>query len=144
MPFAPKKACAEKDCAALVSMSVRYCPEHMTPKRKTNWNEHTRGRSRHERGSGKAWERRREQALRRDRRLCQPCLRRGRITAAEHVHHVVSKADGGGDELENLESVCARCHRTITAVESHRRRERGYGVMPSRGNVWGPPSRSRA
>ena len=44
---------------------------------------------------------------------CQDC---GLVPATE-VHHVVSRAAGGGDEPGNLRSLCHSCHATITGRE---------------------------
>ncbi len=41
---------------------------------------------------------------------CQEC---GRALAVE-VHHVISRAAGGGDEPGNLRSLCSACHAGIT------------------------------
>jgi len=41
---------------------------------------------------------------------CQEC---GLVPATE-VHHVISRAAGGGDEPGNLMSLCWACHRTRT------------------------------
>lgn len=74
--------------------------------------------SRHKRGYGAAWDRVRKQALRRDNHLCQPCLSRGHITAAEAVDHITPKARGGTDDLSNLQSICGDCHNDKTATEA--------------------------
>ncbi|HBT3581894.1 TPA: HNH endonuclease [Klebsiella pneumoniae] len=36
---------------------------------------------------------------------------------AETVDHITAKANGGTDDLSNLESLCNPCHRAKTAVE---------------------------
>jgi 5-methylcytosine-specific restriction endonuclease McrA len=47
----------------------------------------------------------------RDGRVCQHCgLYCGQSI---HVHHVVFRSLGGGTTVENLLSVCQRCHRNI-------------------------------
>jgi 5-methylcytosine-specific restriction protein A len=47
--------------------------------------------------------------------LCAECERRGVVTLATDVHHIVAKRDGGLDEIENLEPLCHACHSRITA-----------------------------
>jgi 5-methylcytosine-specific restriction protein A len=74
--------------------------------------------SRHARGYGSAWVRLREIALRRDSYLCQPCLAKGRPTPATEVDHIVPKAKGGTDDLENTQSICKACHAAKTAQET--------------------------
>lgn len=74
--------------------------------------------SRHERGYGRHWERLRQQAMTRDKRLCQPCLRAGRVTPATEVDHVMPKAKGGTDDMANLAAICHKCHAEKTIREN--------------------------
>ena len=74
--------------------------------------------SRHQRGYGTAWERTRARILRRDGGLCQPCQSDGHVTGATEVDHIVPKAQGGGDNDENLQAICIECHSAKTARES--------------------------
>lgn len=73
--------------------------------------------SRHERGYGYAWTKARERILKRDGYLCQPCLQRDRPTPATQVDHVTPKAKGGTDGDENLQAICADCHKAKTEAE---------------------------
>ena len=75
-----------------------------------------------ERGYGWQWEKARRQALERDHGLCQPCAAAGRLTPATEVDHICSKAEGGGDNIENLQSICSPCHRAKTGAEAGRTR----------------------
>lgn len=91
------------------------------------------GRSRHARGYGTAWEKLREHILKRDRHLCQPCLRMEprRITAATEVDHVLAKAKGGTDADGNLQSICNPCHRAKSLADQGkkpRRRKRAIAL----------------
>ena len=36
---------------------------------------------------------------------------------ATDVHHVISRAAGGGDDPSNLRSLCSRCHHRLTGRE---------------------------
>lgn len=57
-------------------------------------------------------------ALRRDRRLCVACLRRGRLVRATDVDHVVPISAGGSPRsMDNLQSLCASCHSHKTGAE---------------------------
>lgn len=60
----------------------------------------------------KEWLRCREFVLNRDHYLCQPCLRRGKITTANTVHHIKPLEDYPDLALDeqNLESICPTCH----------------------------------
>lgn len=60
----------------------------------------------------------RMRALRRDNWECRECgdpvgFRDEAEVKTAHVHHVQSRSDGGTDELENLKTLCERCHRRI-------------------------------
>lgn len=74
--------------------------------------------SRQERGYDRAWEIKRDEALRRDFGLCQCPECGGRRKVATHVHHIVSKAEAKRlgwsrertDALENLISLHRDCH----------------------------------
>ncbi|MFE3839467.1 HNH endonuclease [Pseudogemmobacter sonorensis] len=84
-------------------------------------------RSRHERGYGTAWDKLRPVILTRDKHLCQPCLKEGRITPAHTVDHITPKAQGGTDNPGNLQAICVPCHTAKTereAAEAQGRRQR--------------------
>ena len=65
----------------------------------------------------KAWERAREDALKRDSYLCQRCLAGGEITPATMVHHIEELTPANIDNpdiacgLDNLVSLCDLCHK---------------------------------
>jgi len=86
--------------------------------------------SRHERGYGTAWDKLRKRVLDRDRHLCQPCLREGRVHAATHVDHIVSKAAGGTDDESNLQAINVDCHQAKTAQDSGRSPKRVIRIGP--------------
>ncbi len=56
--------------------------------------------------------------------LCRACAAAGLVSSAVLVDHVIAKADGGTDEMSNLQPLCDRCHREKTAAEAARGRER--------------------
>ncbi|WPC19432.1 HNH endonuclease [Pediococcus inopinatus] len=68
------------------------------------------------------WQAMRKEVLSRDKGLCQVCLKQGRITPANTVHHIQPIrtfkngknviTDGWSKRLDedNLESICAACH----------------------------------
>lgn len=74
--------------------------------------------SAHERGYGARWRKIRALVLARDRALCQPCLSFSRVTPAYAVDHILNKASGGSDALDNLQAICAECHAEKTAQEA--------------------------
>ncbi|MEI7955450.1 MAG: HNH endonuclease [Verrucomicrobiota bacterium] len=67
--------------------------------------------------SGHAWAKIRQRILRRDRGLCQPCKRDGRLTLAQQVDHIVPVSKGGGDEDDNLQGICLACHDDKTRID---------------------------
>lgn len=56
---------------------------------------------------GVAWKERRREVLARDGGRCVKC---GTNTQLLDVHHIISRSEGGTDELDNLITLCKRCH----------------------------------
>lgn len=97
------------------------------PENKYGWSEQ-RG-NRHERGYGAQWDKIRKVVLHRDDSLCQECLRNHRVTPGTHVDHILSKAKGGTDDLDNLQCLCEACHNDKTLKETGRtprKHNKGY------------------
>ncbi len=65
--------------------------------------------------SARPWGRLRKQVLLRDHYTCQAC---GLVSEELEVDHVIPRAQGGGDSLENLQALCLRCHQIKTQHES--------------------------
>jgi 5-methylcytosine-specific restriction protein A len=84
--------------------------------------------SRQSRGYGAAWERVRKVILKRDKGMCQPCRRAGRVVAGPIVDHITPKAQAKRlgwtqaqqDDPGNLQCICQRCHDEKTAAETGR------------------------
>jgi len=93
-------------CGTL-TRSGSYCAAHAPAQSSTAW----RG------GSSRAWRRVREQVLQRDGRRCVRCGQ----TAGLEVHHVRSRAAGGGDELANLVTLCHHHHADTQRAETQTR-----------------------
>lgn len=118
MPHAAPKPCRKIGCGRLVRDRSGYCDAHQSAsKRPSNF---SKSQSRHERGYGWAWEKLRKVVLARDCGLCQPCSIADRVTPGNIVDHIVPKAEGGTDDLENLQVICKPCHVRKTAAESAR------------------------
>ena len=72
----------------------------------------------------KAWERAREDALKRDAYLCQRCFAAGDITPAVMVHHIEELTPANINDpditcgLDNLISLCDRCHKITHGCSS--------------------------
>lgn len=118
MPRASPKPCAHAGCGALVFDGSGWCDKHRKY-RPGKFSDRHRA-SRQQRGYGAQWERVRKQVMQRDKGLCQVCMDTGRITAAVAVDHIQPKAEGGTDDLENLQAICAECHAAKTAAEGRR------------------------
>jgi 5-methylcytosine-specific restriction enzyme A len=95
--------------------------------------------SRHARGYGTQWDKQRKAALERDKYLCVECLSNGKLTPLcvrpyDHaVDHIKSKANGGADDLDNLQCLCSKCHDTKTIAEQPKR-----GPRLRRSDGWRP------
>ncbi|WP_081263528.1 HNH endonuclease [Rhodococcus pyridinivorans] len=64
-------------------------------------------------GSTRQWRNQRQRALKRDNHRCVQCG-----ASAEEVDHILSKQEGGTDELHNLRSLCRQCHIPYTRQQS--------------------------
>lgn len=92
--------------------------------------------SRHKRGYGTEWTRTRERILARDKGLCQPCLKEGRIHEGTHVDHKVSRANARKlgwtveqtEADDNLQAINKECHKRKTDAETGRRTISGVGA----------------
>lgn len=75
--------------------------------------------SRHARGYGRAWDELRARVLWRDKWLCQcgECRKVGRVRLATEVDHIVPKAKGGTDALDNLQAINRECHQRKTTTD---------------------------
>ena len=83
--------------------------------------------SRRARGYGPEWDRLRKLILQRDNYLCQcqHCRAAHRTTAANEVDHIVPKAHGGRDSMDNLQAINRDCHvRKTVEDQGGQRRER--------------------
>ncbi|WMM73018.1 HNH endonuclease signature motif containing protein [Rhodococcus pyridinivorans] len=68
-------------------------------------------------GSTRQWRNQRQRALDRDGHRCVDCT-----APAVEVDHIVGRGDGGTDDLENLRSLCVRCHDRYTRAQTRRAR----------------------
>ena len=66
---------------------------------------------------GRRWMRRRARWLA-EHPLCERCVERDRVTAAEEVDHRVPLWKGGADDESNFSSLCKVCHAAKTAAEA--------------------------
>lgn len=115
VPLKPKRPCSYPGCPKLTD--GRYCEEHEKQETK-NYERYSRDPTVRKR-YGRAWKRIRDRYIK-AHPLCEECKRKGLITAAEEVHHIIPLSKGGTSEESNLMSLCTPCHSAITAREGDR------------------------
>lgn len=108
MPYKPKKPCAFPGCPNLTSET--YCEEHKNKVAK-DYNTYVRSPD-HAKKYGREWKRVRDRYVSKHP-LCEMCLKEGKITPVEEVHHILPVNRGGGNEESNLMSLCKSCHNKI-------------------------------
>ena len=108
MPRTPKRPCGYPGCPNLTD--GQYCEEHRVQER--------RKYDKYERSPmvnktyGRAWKRIRDRYAA-QHPLCEQCLKEGRYTPVEEVHHILPISKGGTHDEENLMSLCQSCHTRI-------------------------------
>lgn len=114
MPKLPPKPCSAPRCREMATKGGK-CEKHQPEP----WLS-SKGKSAAERGYGHKWKKIRKQAMIRDGYLCQECLKKGVLTVATDVDHIINKAQGGTDSLHNLQCLCNPCHK-IKTIEERRK-----------------------
>ena len=108
MPHKPKRPCAYPGCPNL--SDGQYCEQHRVSER--------RKYDRYERSPnvnksyGRAWKRIRDRYAA-AHPLFEQCLKEGRLTPVEEVHHILPISQGGTHDASNLMSLCQSCHTKI-------------------------------
>jgi 5-methylcytosine-specific restriction endonuclease McrA len=113
MPMRSASPCRQPGCAALVDSGGR-CAKHRREEQ-ANGRGWARGTTT-ERGYGTHWQKLRAVVLG-EEPLCRECSRRGIVTPATLVDHILPKASNGSDARENLQPLCADCHKEKTIRE---------------------------
>lgn len=49
--------------------------------------------------------------------LCEECLKDGKFTKAEEVHHILPLRRGGNHDESNLMALCKSCHSRISVLD---------------------------
>ena len=125
MPSKPFLPCRTIMCGALVR-GGGWCDKHAD--QRSGWERSHNGRTAAQRGYGREWRKLRTAVMQRDRQLCQAHLTGGRYIQARAVDHITPKAQGGTDDMSNLQSLCNECHAVKTASEAaNARRSVGRG-----------------
>lgn len=108
MPSKSKKPCAYSGCPNLTHDT--YCEKHQALRHK-QYDKFSRAPS-HDKKYGNNWQWIRALYVK-QHPLCERCLKEGRITPVEEVHHIVPLSRGGTNEFSNLMSLCQSCHTKI-------------------------------
>ena len=115
MPHRPKRPCSHPGCPRLTN--GRFCEEHAKQEAQ-RYERYQRDHTVKKR-YGCAWKRERDRFIA-SHPLCQRCKERGKITAAQEVHHIIPLSQGGTHDETNLMALCTSCHSEITAREGGR------------------------
>lgn len=113
-----KRPCRKSGCPELVDSG--YCAAHTSSSQRVIHDRY-RGTAA-SRGYDAAWKRVRLLALKRDRWLCQMCLKVGRVSPATDVDHIIpiTEAPHLRLDLDNLQSLDRQCHRIKTEEDLKR------------------------
>ena len=114
MPYKAKKPCSQPGCPNITD--GQFCKEHKAAHDKEY--DQQRGTSA-ERGYGANWQRLRKMVLARQP-ICEDPFgfhkEYNETVAANEVDHITPLADGGSNEMINLQALCKPCHSTKTAA----------------------------
>ncbi len=118
MPARIPKRCRKQGCPKSTTDRGGFCSDHASQSNWSGWQK--RKGTTTQRGYGASWRKLREQILIRDAGLCQEHMKKGVPVSGSHVDHIVSKANGGTDHEDNLQTLCEACHKRKTATERGR------------------------
>ena len=108
MPRKPKRPCAFPGCPNLTDK--QYCERHEKLQNK-RYNKYERSADVNIK-YGRAWRRVRQRYVS-AHPLCERCLKEGRMTPVDEVHHIIPVSQGGTNDESNLMSLCKSCHNKI-------------------------------
>jgi 5-methylcytosine-specific restriction protein A len=97
----------------------QFCDEHRRVAER-QYNQYLRDPDTNKR-YGRAWKKIRARFLL-QHPLCEQCRQQNRLTPAQEVHHIMSLANGGTHDGNNLLALCKSCHSRITVTGCNRQR----------------------
>lgn len=118
LPRKPKKPCCFPGCPNLTE--DKYCDDH----RDFDISTYQRDPNIAKR-YGARWRKLRNLYIS-QHPFCELCAEQGKLVPANEVHHKLPLSHGGTHDPTNLQSLCATCHRKLTASEGDRWRVRRY------------------
>lgn len=110
MPRKPRRGCAASGCPRLAVEGSQYCEEHKKQAMQ-QYNKHERSPDSNKK-YGRAWKRIRDRYVA-AHPLCERCLKEGKLTPVEELHHILPVSQGGDHRESNLMSLCQSCHTKI-------------------------------
>ena len=116
MPYKAKRPCKYPGCPNLTDRD--YCAEHISQVRYEY--EHYRRDPDTKKRYDSRWRKIRALYVK-AHPLCEECLKHGRTTPVEQVHHIVPLSDGGTHDFSNLMSLCKSCHSAITLAATNKK-----------------------
>ena len=108
MPRKPLKPCRFHGCPELTD--GQYCEKHRKAARR-QYDKYERSEDIHLK-YGFRWHKIRQRYVK-AHPLCELCLKEGRYTPVEEVHHILPVSKGGTHDESNLMSLCRSCHNKI-------------------------------
>lgn len=116
MPRKAKHTCNHPGCNRLTE--ERFCEQHRREGGKAyeRYGRDPATRRRY----GRAWKRIRDRYYL-SHPYCELCYKRGVMTPAEEVHHILPLAEGGTHDRNNLMSLCKSCHAKIHGKRGDRK-----------------------
>ena len=108
MPKKPLRPCSHPGCPNLCE--GQFCEQHRVEERR-RYDKYERS-SDVNRKYGRAWKRIRDRYAA-EHPLCEMCLKEGRLTPVQEVHHILPVSKGGTHARDNLMSLCRSCHTKI-------------------------------
>lgn len=116
MPRKPKRPCSYPSCPELVE-DGSYCEKHKKEISK-DYEKYKRDPLTKKR-YGSAWRKIRKRYID-NHPLCEECLKNGRLTKANEVHHIIPLRRGGTNDESNLMALCKSCHSRISILDGDR------------------------
>ena len=112
MPKKARRQCGVFGCTNFAKDGKSYCEEHLKSESK-KYEKYLRGYDAHARYDSR-WVKVRNIYIK-SHPFCEECIKENKFTKATIVHHIipVSVDENKKYDLENLESVCASCHKKI-------------------------------
>ena len=101
MPRKPLRPCSHPGCPNLCD--GQFCEQHRVEERR-KYDKYERSADVN-RKYGRAWKRIRDRYAA-EHPLCEMCLKEGRLTPVQEVHHILPVSKGGTHARDNLMSLC--------------------------------------